>query len=131
MKAIVICLFLTAILLQARGQSISFKETIYKVGKSPEQSKVTDLNNDGLLDVVVLTERKDTGYVKILYQDAFGILQLSPTEYCTENGAERRPDQFCTDACHQRQCIRTDWLGDCGRCAYFHADGQMKEELVC
>ena len=70
-----------------------FKETTYSLGLPSELGKIIDVNNDGLLDVIVLGERREKGkdpegIVKIFYQTNDGRLSLASQEYSIEHGAD-------------------------------------------
>ena len=80
-----------------------FKETTYSLtmlselgknlGMLSELGKIIDVNNDGLLDVVVLGEKRESGkkpegFVNIFYQNNEGKLILSENTYSIQHGAD-------------------------------------------
>ena len=71
----------------------NFKEKVYSLSMPSELGKIIDVNNDGLLDVIVLGERRDNpkrpeGFVNIFYQNNEGRLILSGNVYSIEKGAD-------------------------------------------
>lgn len=70
-----------------------FKETTYSLTMPSELGKIIDVNNDGLLDVIVLGEigggtKNAEGFVNIFYQNQEGQLILSENTYSIEHGAD-------------------------------------------
>ena len=68
-------------LIESDDQDSQLEETLYDLGKITQQSKIIDINGDGRLDIVVLAEEKNIGYVKFLYQNSDGTFSLSDDEY--------------------------------------------------